>query len=207
MYKGTLYVYDNDGKLERTYHNEFVISGRYFALECLFPFERAGATWLDDISHSEVRYFGVGKGTTAFGVDGPQDGTTSPSGGGDIDSGGVWQGASIYDYKLGSELTHSRGTVVVNGRTNRSIEIEMTITEPTHVASTEYIHEIGIFLGSTLNTPTLDPDNGSWTTADRQQAMISRIILYEVDGSNYTPAPIVVSSGTSKTLKYVFQDI
>jgi len=209
MYKGTLYIYDNDGNLERTCHNRFVLTGRYFALEAIFPFERAGNTWFDNLSDVEVRHFGCGKGTTSDGVTGPTSSTTTPSGSSGVSTTGTWQGASLYDWQLGDEFTgaSSRGTITVNNRVNRTMEIEITITGGVNAPASTDIHEIGIFLGDDELYPAHSPDQAAWDANDRTNGLVARIIITDIVGSEYVVNPINLGNGEDKTLKYVFQDI
>ena len=200
-FKGILYELDDNGNPVREWHNRFVIAGRYFAMESLFPVERTGNTWWDEMSNSETRYFGCGTNTTADGVTGPTSGVP-------IANDGTWQGASLYDWKLGEEMVSgvSRGTLTIVSRINRTITVEFTITGGTHCTAATDVNEIGIFLGNDQAYPEYGPDNG-WNTNDRINAMIVRIILYTDNGSQYVVDPINLASSETKTYRYVFQDI
>jgi len=227
-YKGTLFVFSKDDKLEKVYHNRFVFSGRAFALETLFPIDRGtNETWLEELvannSSPYARYFGVGTGTTSNGQTGPTDegeGGTPPSQSTPTltnrNNNSVlkenWNGASIFDFTLDNDVTttDSRGVVSVRSRNNRTMELEMTIGSAV-VSLPAYIYEVGIFLGPATTYPNTQVDDGAgWDVDDRCNQMISRIVLSKEetgDANSWVTDPLYIASGDSKTIRYVFQDI
>ena len=195
MFKGKIKVFDKDGNLTKEYPNAYVLSGRYFALEAMFPFERSGDAWLEDLDNLTVRYFEPGSSTDVNGNAGPVGVTyKTPT---------EWSNGTIYDYNIGTTI-HDDGAqatrlpVSVLRRTGRVITIELEL-DPTYIIGTE-VHEVGIFVGNNLSYPAHGPDDAAWDVNDRKNGMIARIIFvqynaalnrWEADPINCTSAQTV----------------
>lgn len=209
--KGTIKVYGSDGKLEKIYHNRFVYSGRAFCLEAMFPVDNGSTPkyWIDEIEartpasdgDPEKRYFDVGTNTDANGVTGPTTGTPVLK--------TTWNGASIFDFKLGNGLfSTQRQEVTVKQRNSRTVEMEMVVNQSD--IGVNYIYEMGIFLGMNLSYPSVNPDEGSWGENDRINGMLARAIFYKEDPSDSTKwavDPIYIANGDTKTIRYTMQDV
>lgn len=209
--KGTIEVFDSKGNLEKVYHNRFVYSGRCFALEAMFPVDNGSVAkyWIDEIQartagtdgDPEKRYFDVGTSTDSNRVTGPTTGSpvlkTS------------WNGASIFDFKLGTPLfSTQRQEVTVKQRNSRTVEMEMIVNQSD--IGVNYIYEMGIFLGMNLSYPSVNPDEGSWGENDRINAMIARAVFYKedpADSTKWAVDPVYIANSDTKTIRYTMQDV
>jgi len=218
--KGTIRVYSSDGlTLEKVYHNRFVMSGRCFALEALFPIDNGSVDkyWYKEIDQRtavndgdpEKRYFDVGLSTEANGVPGPLPGVGGTYIAGTPVLKTSWNGASIFDYTLGSSLfLTQRQEVTIKQRNSRTIEMEMVVNQVD--IGVNYIYEMGIFLGMNLSYPTVNVDAASWAEEDRINAMIARVIFYKEDPGDATKwvvDPIYIADNDTKVIRYSMQDV
>ena len=207
MFKGKIKVFDSNGNLTKQYDNAWVLMGRYFALETLFPYSRSGNTWLDEIDaaatsgsyNRNVRYFEPGDSTDVGNMTGPTDGNPV--------SASTWQPGTIYDYDIRSSILSEtyRPSVSVLRRSGRSTTIEMTF-DSSELTGTK-VYEVGIFIGREKSATNLlhDPDGSAWVSTDRVNGLIARIIFvkYNETTGNWEVDPIDCTS--PQTVQYEFR--
>lgn len=206
MFKGKIKVFDEDGNLTKEYDNAFVLTGRYFALEALFPMLRSGSTWLDEISTSiNTRYFEAGESTVVNGNDGPAEL------GGSV-SAANWGNGSMYDYDIGSTIQDvgtykTRYPVTVLRRDGRTITIEFELNKTYFTIGKEDVYEVGIFLGdggdlSTTRYPQYSPDDASWGSNDRKHGLIARILFVKYNSATDQWDADPINTATPQTVQY-----
>ena len=200
-------VFDSDGNLVGEYHNAFVVTGRMFAMAALWGVQ--GDQWAVDSSGTPIdtwdrpsaprpRYVALGTSSVANGIQGP--GELGP-----IARDGPWQGASEKDYYLPGEVG-IRKEVTVNIVDGLTYQITFTYNGA-EAGNAPDVRTFGFFLTDESGTPVGDPTNDAQY---RRQAMIARIITYNIDETNNTyidQSYDFTNNGTSYTFRYTFKDV